>query len=120
MKKLINIGSAALLVISMSGCIVVGDWDKDNHDDWRSVQQDNRQMISQLELGTSRNQVTTLMGAPSLSEAFSQDGVDYRILYYRTQKRHSDGETTKDETTPLVFKNDKLIGWGEETLNRIR
>ncbi|MEX2498222.1 MAG: DUF3192 domain-containing protein [Wenzhouxiangellaceae bacterium] len=24
-----------------------------------------------------------------------------------------DGETTRDETTPLVFANDELIGWGE-------
>jgi len=32
---------------------------------------------------------------------------EYRVLYYRTQRLHADGDTTKDETTPLIFKNEK-------------
>jgi hypothetical protein len=35
------------------------------------------------------------------------------VLFYRTHRRDGDGVTTKDECTPLVFKNGLLIGWGD-------
>lgn len=38
------------------------------------------------------------------------------ILRYRTHHRHSDGETTRDETTPLVFVDGTLAAWGEASL----
>ena len=62
----------------------------------------------------------TRLGAPDFSEAFQHNDDNYRVLYYRTQHRHSDGDTTIDETTPLVFKNDHLIGWGEDILMKVR
>ena len=31
----------------------------------------------------------------------------------RTHRTHSDGDTTRDETTPLVFEDGKLVGIGE-------
>ncbi len=114
MKNLVNFALAGCLAVSLSGCIIVGD--RDNHEEWRLEQRENRETISELELGTSRDRVLTLMGAPAFSEAFTRNGNDYQVLYYRTQHRHSDGDTTKDETTPLVFKNDRLAGWGEEAL----
>ncbi|MCW8878164.1 MAG: DUF3192 domain-containing protein [Kangiellaceae bacterium] len=120
MKFLVNSALAAAMVLSLSGCIVVGgdhDW---NDEDWRVQQKENREIISELELNTERSRVLTRLGAPNFSEAFTKDGDDYRILFYRTQHRHSDGDTTKDETTPLVFKNDKLIGWGEKILDSVR
>lgn len=121
MKFLINLSAAALLAVSLSGCIVWGGDHGDWHDDdWRHQQKENRALIGELELQTERSRVLMKLGAPSFSEAFSRDGSEYRILYYRTQHRHSDGETTIDETTPLVFKNDRLIGWGEEMLANIQ
>lgn len=47
-------------------------------------------------------------------------GRRHRVLFFRTQHRHSDGETSRDETTPLVFRNDTLIGWGDDVLASIR
>jgi hypothetical protein len=41
-------------------------------------------------------------------------------LFYRTQRKHSDGETTRDETTPLVFRDNRLIGWGDGVYNDLR
>jgi hypothetical protein len=67
-------------------------------------------------LNDSRQSVVEQLGAPDFSEAFSKKDDSYRVLFYRTQHEHSDGETTKDETTPLVFKNDRLIGWGQDAL----
>lgn len=117
MKLLIQTGLAGFLAIFMSGCIVIGD--RGSNDDWREIQRENRQIISDLEIGTSRDRVLVLLGAPAFSEAFSKASDDFRVLYYRTQHRHSDGDTTKDETTPLVFKNDRLIGWGQEMLMQL-
>ncbi len=118
MKIIVNTLAAILLTFSLSGCIVVGggDWDNDQHDNWREHQRENLRIINQLELNDSRQSVIEQLGAPDFSEAFSKKDDSYRVLFYRTQHEHSDGETTKDETTPLVFKNDRLIGWGQDAL----
>ncbi len=64
--------------------------------------------------------VVAQLGTPNYSEAVARDGVAYRALRFRTLHRHSDGETTRNESTPLVFKDDVLIGWGDEVLVSIR
>jgi len=117
MKLIINLIAAALITFSLSGCIVVGggDWNDDNNQ-WRDRQEDNKRVISQLELNDSRQSILEQMGAPDFSEAYAKGKDNYRILFYRTQHEHSDGETSKDETTPLIFKNDRLVGWGMDAL----
>ncbi len=110
----------------LSGCIIVdgdGDWDGkwDNSSDWEDTQTSNLKHINNLTLGTDRSAVLAQIGNPAFSEAFQgKNGNNYNILFYRTHRGHGDGKTTKDETTPLVFKNDKLIGWGSDALQRIR
>jgi len=122
MKILINLAAALLLTFSLSGCIVVGggDWDHDDSSNWREHQRNNLRTISQLEINDSRETILDQLGAPDFSEAFSKGDDSYRVLFYRTQHEHSDGETTKDETTPLVFKNGRLVGWGQDALNSAR
>ena len=120
MKYVLNILITVILAVSLSGCIVVGgdhDWDDNS---WEAQQRENREIISDLEIGTERSRVITRLGAPNFSEAFTKGEDEYRILFYRTQHRHSDGDTSKDETTPLIFKNNQLVGWGDETLATIR
>lgn len=113
------------LAMSISGCVIVagdGDWhDDDDSSNWQSEQRDNRQNMTKLSLGQDRSDVLAQMGDPTFTEAFkSEDGTPYQILFYRTHREHGDGETTKDETTAVVFENDKLIGWGNDALQRIR
>ncbi|WP_196139086.1 DUF3192 domain-containing protein [Aliikangiella sp. G2MR2-5] len=119
MKNWANLIAASALTFGLTGCIVVDGHD-DHKEHWKVEQKENRQIISNLSLETSRSQVLELMGAPAFSEAFAKGNDEYRVLYYRTQHRHSDGDTTIDETTPLVFKNDRLVGWGNEALARNR
>lgn len=109
----------ALLSLSVTGCISI-DSAHVSRDDWKEVQRDNREMIAKLNIGDSHSSVVSKLGTPSDSEAFVHDGEEMRVLFYRTQRKHSDGETSRDETTPLVFQNDNLIGWGEETYRSIR
>ena len=120
MKFLINTVLAATLATTLSGCIVVGGEHGWSDSDWQDQQRENRMMISQLELGNERERVMTRMGPPSFSDAFTKGEDEYHIVYYRTQHEHSDGETTKDETTPLVFKNNRLIGWGHDALQALK
>jgi hypothetical protein len=59
------------------------------------------------------------MGIADFNESYSKDDDTYQVLYYRTQRINGDGVTTKDECTPLVFKNSILVGWGERAYNTI-
>lgn len=122
MKIISNLLVAVFLSVSLSGCIVVGggDWRDDNNSSWKKEQMNNKEVISQLEINDSRLSILEQLGAPSFSEAFIKGNDNYRILFYRTQHEHSDGETTKDETTPLVFINDSLVGWGMDALDLAR
>lgn len=81
---------------------------------WREREIFNRKYIGRLEIGTHRDEVLRLLGPPDISEArTTKDGRNILILFYRTQHVRSDGITTRDETTPLLFTNDELISWGE-------
>lgn len=110
--------SAALLAalsLSLSGCVIaVGD--KEFHDDSSKREKEealHRSQISQFALGTSIVEVQGVMGVPDFSEALRGKAGEYRVLRYRTHHKHSDGDTTPDETTPLIFLDGKLYGIGE-------
>lgn len=119
MQKFNKLTLLVITAIFLNGCVIVaGDRDWDN-ESWKDKQSINRQYISELSLSMNRNEVLEKMGVPNFSDALVKDGEEYRVLYYRTQRTQSDGETTRDETTPLVFKNDKLIGWGHEALKHL-
>jgi outer membrane protein assembly factor BamE (lipoprotein component of BamABCDE complex) len=116
-KSMIRLGKlivAAAAAASLSGCIIVGGEHGWVHSDWEKEQRRNSERISQLDIGMERVDVIDRMGSPDFSEAYTRDDAEYRVLFYRTQRRHGDGATTRDETTPLVFRNDTLVGWGDE------
>jgi len=120
MKLLLNLAIALASAAVLSGCIIVSGSDNWDDDNWQAQQRENSSIISELELNSSRDDVIEWLGNPSSSEAFSREGAEIIVLYYRTQHRRSDGETTRDETTPLVFRNNRLIGWGEDLLMSTR
>ena len=119
MKTLSRFCIVALLSVAATGCVYVNG-EKINTDDWKDTQEVNRSAISELDLGLSTQAVKDQLGAPSDSEAFMDDGEEVRVLFYRTSRKHADGETTRDETTPLIFKNDQLIGWGTKVYEQLR
>ncbi|MCO7226525.1 DUF3192 domain-containing protein [Pleionea sp. CnH1-48] len=111
----------AIIAVSMlSGCVIAVGGDHDRYSgDWKETQEKNRQLISQLQIGSSIAQVSDILGEAADSEGFEKDDGRYTILYYRTQHRHSDGETTRDETTPVIFKDGRLLGWGTSLLHSV-
>ena len=114
---------AAALIASLSGCIVIGGGSNGSvsyDSDWKKLQEKNSDYIATLSLSENIDVVIGELGLPSLSEAYVDGNSEVRVLYYRTQHVHSDGKTTKDETTPLVFIDGQLKGWGESALGMVR
>lgn len=108
---LVALTSPALL----SGCVISVGGDDDGHysSDWREREYNNRSQIAKLEKDMTYESVIKRMGVADFNELHEKaDGV-YRVLFYRTQRSMDDGITTKDECTPLVFRDGTLIGWGD-------
>ena len=118
-RLLIVVGATS----SLSACvfhIAPDDWDDANtHKSVRAEERDARKYIAALELGVAPATVISELGAPEFSDRLTTKDGEVRVLRYRTHRAHADGETTRDETTPLVFLNDKLIGSGELALQQI-
>lgn len=119
MKTIARLALIGSLTLLASGCVYVNG-ENIATDDWKDEQVTNREAISRLSVGASRTAVIEKLGTPNDSEAFVHDDEEVRVLFYRTSRKHADGETSRDETTPLVFKNDRLIGWGERVYEDLR
>lgn len=118
MNTLRSLVLACLAATILSGCVVaIGNDGPGKESDWARIERDNRAAIDDLLLGMGFNEARSRMPhEPAFSEAFTLDGVAHRVLFYRTQRVQGDGVTTRDETTPLVFVDGQLAGWGEAAL----
>lgn len=94
----------------------------------------NRHNLTKLTPGLSKSQVLSIMGDttfvleasdaihgvyekqqvsnPYRTETMAGVRDTFLVLFYHTDVKVLDGAVTDDELTPLVFKDDKLIGWG--------
>lgn len=82
--------------------------------EWDEREGFNRQYIAKLKLdSTNLDKIIIDIGSPDLTEAKKVSSGNYQVMFFRTQHKHSDGITTQDECTPLLFKNDILVGIGE-------
>ncbi|WP_018690849.1 DUF3192 domain-containing protein [Algicola sagamiensis] len=102
----------------LTGCISYKGGDCDGYTSTTSSAQEekNRQIISGLKLGHDYQNIMMLMGTPDFTDMYVKNQKQYKVLMYRTQRTKSDGHTSKDECTPLVFEEGKLIGWGASAL----
>lgn len=108
----------------LTGCVVaIGDKDYESSDgadnEWRKVQRENLAQINQFEPGMAFNNVISRLGNPDFTEFLVKDGEQVQVLFYRTQHKRSDGKTTKDECTPLVFINNQLHSWGDKAYQQL-
>lgn len=113
-----GLASGCILHVSEDG--VSSGYDGDWGDSWRDRQERNRKAIARLDLGTPVEEVERELGSPDFSEAFvAVDGGEYRVFFYRTHHRHSDGDTTRDETTPVVFRDGRVYGFGDDVYGQL-
>jgi len=114
-KAMILMSQLALV----SGCVIAvntSEFDEDS-DSWHKRQKQNREAIAEMVLGRTQPSIEDQMGSPDFVESFQRGGEKFVVLYYRTHRTEGDGETTKDETTPLVFVDGELVGWGESAVD---
>ena len=110
-----------VIVISfLSGCLSM-----------ESIRTKNRENLNGLSMGMTKQEVLTKMGTltiraddgskvsnPWRTEILKgNDKEYYEVLFYYTDTKKADGAITDDELTPLVLKENKLIGWGWSFLN---
>ncbi|WP_372626435.1 DUF3192 domain-containing protein [Arsukibacterium sp.] len=118
--------SLSLLIAAtlLTGCVVaIGDKDYEDNgsadSEWRSTQQANLKQINQFQPGMAFNNVVSRMGNPDFTEFLMKDGQQVQVLFYRTHHKRSDGKTTKDECTPLVFIDGQLHSWGDKAYQQL-
>lgn len=81
---------------------------------WEDRESYNRQFIAKLKLEQFNfEQALEQIGSPDITEARKIDENKFQVLFYRTQHVKSDGITTQDECTALLFKNEILIAIGK-------
>jgi len=77
----------------------------------------NRENLIKLKPGMPLAQVEEVMGAPDFKDVLAADGADRTTLWYFTNEMGNQGFTaavsratvTREDCTPLVFKNGKLF-----------
>ncbi|GLR70845.1 DUF3192 domain-containing protein [Agaribacter marinus] len=121
MSKLVFAGLASLFILQ--GCVIsVNDDDHDRGNYYHSEkkrEQKNKSYIATLSAGTDISLVKSALGTPDFSEMLMKEDKEYKVLFYRTQHVHSDGNTSKDECTPLVFNNGELVGYGDTAIQHL-
>jgi hypothetical protein len=114
-KSIIALLIAAPLAMTLSGCVIKINDDGIEHGIAGSSEDrtyENRKKISKIQLGTSFMDIQEKLGVSDFSETYAEGDNTVRVLYYRTQRKHKDGLTTKDECTFLQFINGQLVETG--------
>ena len=114
-KSLLALLIAAPLTLSLSGCVISVNDEGGEHGFGSSHEDrsyDNRKKLDKIQLSASIVDMQEKLGVADFSEVYSLDEKTVRVLYYRTQRKHKDGITTKDECTYLEFINGELVQVG--------
>lgn len=116
--KLAAVGVMTALTLGLQGCVVaIGDRENISSDSsFTKKEKQNRKAISSFNPGMTLAIVQNQLGTPEFIDLWTVDGTQYNVLYYRTQRVHADGMTTRDECTPVVFIDGVLKGTGELAL----
>lgn len=87
---------------------------------WNDREAYNHKYISQLDTQTAltQQQLIEKLGGPDITEAELVGNNTYQLMYYRTKRDISDGITTKQECTALLFKNQQLIAVSEKAVQQ--
>ncbi len=82
---------------------------------WQATQARNRDGLLRLKIGMTKEEVLRIMKKPVLNEAYkTEDGKELVILFFYTNRMWADGNYTRDECTPVVFEDGRVVGWGNE------
>lgn len=114
-KKVVIRILIALAIYGVFVALVVNFYDDSPSDmEWGDRESFNRQYIGKLTLEKfDFEKAIKELGSPDITEAKKIDDNNFQVMFYRTQHVKSDGFTTQDECTALLFKNGSLIAIGK-------
>lgn len=114
-KKIITRILVALAAYGVFVALVVNFYDDSPAKmQWEDREAYNRQFIAKLELERFNfNSAIEQLGSPDITEAKLVNDSSYQVSFYRTQHVKSDGITTQDECTALLFTNGVLTAIGK-------
>jgi len=122
-KSLLALMIALPLTTALSGCVIaVGGGDKDGYNysfDYEDREHENKAHLNKLQHNMSFEQVQNLMGLADFNESYEKNGEAIQVLFYRTHRTEKDGLTTKNECTPLIFKDNHLSSWGDTAYHQL-
>jgi hypothetical protein len=88
---------------------------------WEVEDAKNAYNLKRLEPGMSREDVYAVMGMPDLYDMYETVDRNYvAVFYYYTRTQINDGAAAKNECTPVVIRNGKLVGWGYPYLEKLK
>ena len=114
-KTLLALLVALPLISTLSGCVIAvndGEVDHSLMGDSGDRSYENRKKIAKIQLSSSFIDIQEKLGVADFSETYKHNEETVRVVYYRTQRKHKDGLTTKDECTYLEFVNGELTQTG--------
>jgi hypothetical protein len=116
-KKIINRSLLALAIYGVFVVLVILFYDDSPEKMfWEDREAYNRQFIAKIQLEQlTSEQIITELGSPDITEARKVGDDKFQVMFYRTQHIKSDGITTQNECTFLLFVNGilKEIGLGD-------
>jgi hypothetical protein len=114
-KKIISFVALALLAYGIFVVLVVSFYDDSpTKMQWEDREAFNKQYVTKLKLDEfTFDQIIKDLGSPDITEAMKKNSDHFQLMFYRTQHVKSDGITTEDECTALLFKNNVLIAIGK-------
>ncbi|MFQ3195896.1 MAG: hypothetical protein ACI9N3_002737 [Colwellia sp.] len=121
-KKVIAIILVALAAYGIFVTLVVNFYDDSPANmQWEDREAYNQQFITKLELEKFNfNSAIEQLGSPDITEAKIVNESRYQVSFYRTQHVKSDGITTQDECTALLFTNGILTAIGKTAYQQFK
>jgi hypothetical protein len=114
-KSLLVLLIALPLATTLSGCVISvkdGDVQHSLMGDSEDRAYENRKKIAKIQLSSSFADMEDKLGVADFSQTYTYNEQTIRVLFYRTQRLHKDGLTTKDECTYLEFIDGELSQTG--------
>jgi outer membrane protein assembly factor BamE (lipoprotein component of BamABCDE complex) len=70
--------------------------------------------LNEVKMGMTKSEVLGIMGPPGIKESGDYRGGHYTVYFYLTHSMDfEESNTVRNGYTPLVFKNDRLVGIGK-------
>jgi hypothetical protein len=120
--------TAAVLAALLTACATGS-----NEVSLAQLAKENQTNVGQLAIGADRQQTMALMGTktaktrdgvvnnPFRTEAFKDTaGARYEIHYYVVAVNRKFQQLKLNQTTPVIYKNDAVMGWGDEALQQVK